>query len=386
MMRINLIGNLLNLAFISGRLLQKKGYQVKVFIDKKDSEYYQPHWDSPELKEFPEWVEVIDVDFKKLFWGTNERNLIKKLRDCDIIHAFGESVIWARWTGKPCVFLSYGGDLEILPFKKRRLKSFIFAYLLKDALHKADVVLYGAPRQEKSVKDLKLTNGRFFPYGVPIDVDRYKPFSRDEKKKLRARYDANFIFFHPARQDWTGQDWTDPDTNDKGNDKLFRAFARFIKSTKRRAILIAVDKGVDVEKSKELINQLGIARYVEWINPLDKKALVEMLNTVDLCFDQFAYGFCGLVALEALSVGVPTFLYLDDREAINQDAPPIVNVFSEDDIYEKMIELTANRNKLVDIGKSSREWILKYPHSEKVIDRYLDLYKEVLNTRSKVGK
>ena len=135
-----------------------------------------------------------------------------------------------------------------------------------------------------------------------------------------------------------------------------------------------------------LINQLGITRYVQWIKPVDKRALVEILNASDLCLDNFSLGFYGFATLEALSVGAPTFLYLDNREAINQEAPPIVNVFSEDDIYEKMIEFTADRNKLVDIGKSSREWVLKYHHCEKVIDRYLDLYKEVLNTHSKAAR
>ena len=379
-MRINLIGNILNLAFIFGRLLHKKGHQVRVFIDRKDPEFYQPHWEFPD-EELPQWVELIDVDFKKMFWGVKERNFIKKLGDCDIIHAFGESVIWAKQTKRPYVFFSYGGDLDILPFKTRGLKNFIFACLLRDALKKADLTLYSMPYQKKSVAKLNLINSRFFPYGVPIDVDRYKPFSRDEKKKLRARYDSDFIFFQPSRQDWTGCY-----TGNKGNDKSFRAFARFIKSTKRRAILIAVEKGVDVEKSKELISQLGITRYVQWIKPVDKRALVEILNASDLCLDNFSLGFYGFATLEALSVGAPTFLYLDNREAINQEVPPIVNVFSEDDIYEKMIELTADRNKLVDIGKSSREWILKYYHCEKVIDRYLDLYKEVLNTHPKAAR
>ena len=67
-MRINLIGNILNLAFIFGRLLQKKGYQVRVFIDRKDPEFYLPHWEFPELKDkLPQWVEVVDVDLKRLF-------------------------------------------------------------------------------------------------------------------------------------------------------------------------------------------------------------------------------------------------------------------------------------------------------------------------------
>ena len=376
-MRINLIGNVLNLAFIFGRFLQKKGHQVRVFVDRNASELYLPHWEFPEFKnKLPEWAEMVDVDLKRLFIrGTKERNFIKKLKQCDIIQAFGESVIWARWTGRPYVFLSYGGDLDILPFDARRIKSFIYAHLLRDALSKAALTLYTMPQQERSIAKLNLTNDRFFPCAVPVDIDRYKPFSQDERKKLRARYDCDFIFFQPARQEWTCHD-----TNNKGNDKLFRAFARFIKDGQRKAILIVVEKGRDVDKSKELVRQLGIERYVKWIGPVDKRGLVEILNTADICFDDFAYGFYGLVTLEALSAGVPTFLYFN-QNIPGEEAPPVVNVLSEDQIYEKMMELTAEKDGLKQIGYNSRQWILKYHHAEKVIDRYLSLYKEILKIR-----
>lgn len=381
-MRINLIGNVLNLAFIFGKFLEKKGYQVRVFIDKKAPELYLPYWEFPEFKDkLPQWAEVVDVDLKRLFTvGIREINFIKKLRECDIIQAFGESVIWARLTGRPYAFLSYGCDLDVLPFATGSIKGFCYSRLLRNALNKAALVLYAMPVQKRSVARLNLTNDRFFPCAIPIDINKYKPFSQDKKKKLRAKYDSDFIFFHPTRQDWTHQD-----VHNKGNDKLFKAFAKFIKINKKQAILIAVEKGRDVEKSKELVNQLGIARYVEWINPVDKKTLVEILNTVDLCFDQFAYGFYGLAALEALSVGIPTFLYLD-HEIPGQESPPVVNAFSENDIYEKMAQLTAEKNRLVEIGKNSREWIQRYHHGEKVIDRYLDLYKEVLNRPSNVAR
>ena len=384
-MRINLVGNVLNLAFIFGRFLHKKGYRVRAFIDRKSPELYQPHWEFPELKDkLPQWAEVVDVDFKKpSVLGIKEINFIKKLRECDIIQSFGESVIWARWTGRPYVFLSYGADLDKLPFNPKNIKGNIFSCLLKDALKKAAFVLYTMPQQKRSVAKLNLNNNMFFPYAIPIDMERYRPLNQNEKKKLRKRYDFDFIFFHPSRQEWTRRDSSV--SSYKGNDKLYRAFAKFVKNDKRRAILIAVEKGRDVKQSKELINQLKISRFVEWIKPVDKRALLEILNKADLCFDNFAYGFYGFAALEALSVGIPTFLHLD-CEVLDQSAPPIINVFSENQIYEKMVELTADRNRLTEIGKSSRDWVMKYYHWEKVIDRYLDLYKKVLNTHSKPVK
>ena len=126
-----------------------------------------------------------------------------------------------------------------------------------------------------------------------------------------------------------------------------------------------------------MIKQLEIERYVKWIRPVDKPRLIEMLNAADMCFDDFGYGFYGLATLEALSVGTPTFSYLD-KELAGREAPPIINVKSSDQIYEGMAGLASDRNKLKEIGKNSREWALEHHRCEKVINRYLDLYEEVL--------
>jgi len=374
-----LIGNILNFAFIFGTFLKKKGHDVRVFIDKKAPELYLPQWEKPHLKDgLPEWSELVDVDLKKMFTpGKRERDFINKLGNCDIIQSFGESAVWASLTARPYIFSSYGADLDILPFNTGNIKSFIFAHILRKAIKKAGIALYSMPPQEKSVLKLNLTNSRFFPYPIPIDVDKYKPYTQEKKSKLRAKYKADFIFFHPARQEWTCSD-----TNNKGNDKLFRGFARFVKNNKRKSILIAVQKGRDVEKTKKLINELRIQEFVKWINPVDKETLVEILNTVDLCFDNFTYGFYGLAALEALSVGVPTFLYLRYSTLV-KTTPPVINVESSEDIYEKITQLVADRGKLDRIGRSSREWVLRNHSGEKVIDRYLNLYKELLNTHTK---
>ena len=137
-MRINLVGNILNWAFIIGGLLREKGHEVQVFVDKFAPESYQPRWEFPELKEgLPGWVRIVDVGLKKAFvFGAREREFIRNLGDCDIIQAFGESGIWAGLTQKPFAYLSYGADLDLLPFNRRHIKGIVHASLLKEALKK----------------------------------------------------------------------------------------------------------------------------------------------------------------------------------------------------------------------------------------------------------
>jgi len=379
-LRINLVGNILNWAFIIGGLLREKGHEARVFVDKFAPESYQPRWEFPELKEkLPDWVQIVDVDLKKAFvFGTREREFIRNLGDCDIIQAFGEAGIWAGLTQKPFVYLSYGADLDLLPFNRRHIKGIVHANLLKEALKKSSAVLYAMPPQKKSVEKLNLVNARFFPRAIPIDTDRYRPFDENTKNALRAKYKADFIFFHPARQEWTCQE-----ANNKGNDRLFKAFAKFVKDSKKKSILIAVEKGRDVAKSKQLVHQLNITENVEWIKPVTKHKLIEILNTVDICFDQFVYGSYGISTLEALSVGVPTFLYLSD-DFSDEAVPPVVNVESKDDIYVSLTALMSDKEKLTRVGKDSRDWVLRHHQPDKVIASYIDLYKELLGVQAEV--
>lgn len=372
-MKIHIVGNILNLSFIFGKFLKMKGLDVKVFIDRKLPEYFKPQWEEPQLKQFPEWVEMIDVDYKKMFFGRNEKKYIKLLQDCDIIHAIGEDAIWAHRTKKPYIFLSYGCDLEILPFNKGSVKNMIFSNILRKALKGADRVLYAMPQQDTAVEKLRLSNASFFPYTYPIDFSVYRKFSEDERRKVRSKYNADFIFFHPARQEWTCSD-----ENNKGNNKLFQAFARFTRDSKKKTMLIAVEKGRDLDKSKALTEKLGITNYVKWIKPLHKRAMIDLLNITDICFDNFHYGFYGIAALESLSLGVPTCLYLDTVNAGGCSMPPVINANLTDEIYTNMIELTSNPVRLGELGSSSREWMIRHYRWEDVIDRYIKLYKEVI--------
>jgi glycosyltransferase involved in cell wall biosynthesis len=214
-----------------------------------------------------------------------------------------------------------------------------------------------------------LKNVGYLP--IPIETEKFAPYDVHKKAALRAPYDYEFVFFHPTRQVW----------DLKGNDRLLRAYARFIKDTGTRCMLVAVRAYYDHDDGPKLVEELGIQQHVRWIDPLARHELIDYYNLADIVFDQFVAGAFGTGALEAWSCGTPVFIYLHDHRPWYPQNPPAVNVSSEQEIYEALIALCGDRQQLAALGARSREWVLQYHGGDSVIDRYIALYKAVLNER-----
>ena len=98
------------------------------------------------------------------------------------------------------------------------------------------------------------------------------------------------ILFSPTRHDW----------KEKGNDKMITAFSKFVKVFPK-CMLILVDWGFDVHKSKQLITEAGLSssssspiNYIKWIKPIPKNQLIQYYNIADIVLDQFTLGSMGL--------------------------------------------------------------------------------------------
>lgn len=381
-MKINLYGSNANMAYLIAKFLRRKGQDAHVFID-QDPEFRCnfPNWEEPDLKELPGWVEPVRVNLRRIAYGRAERKFIKKLSVCDIIHVIGEAGIWASFTKRPYLYWSYGFDVDILPFKRGSIKNYLLSWLQGRALRKASQILYPIPHQGDFLKKLKLHNYKFFLPMVPLDMEKYAKRKSPELDKLRASFSCKWLFLHPSRQEWT-RDVLD----NKGCDKLFRAFSRFVKDGNDAKMLV-FEKGRDVADSKKLIEELGIKKNIVWLAEQNKEKLINLYSISDMVFDQFNIGSPGLISWEALSMGVPTFVYLKAFWKDNvQEQPPVVNVSSEEQICNMINRICSDESLRREISIRSRAWIEKYFHWEKVIEQYIEYYSNILMNYNKLRK
>ncbi len=100
----------------------------------------------------------------------------------------------------------------------------------------------------------------------------------------------------------------------KGNDRLIQAIALACKKYHGRFKVVFIDWGNDVEKSKDLITELGITDTVHWIAPMHAKTLIKAYAAVDCVIDQFLLPCFGAIPLEVMCVGrCPVMTHIDDQ-------------------------------------------------------------------------
>jgi len=376
-MKINMCGGVLTMQYNLAKHLRKKNVDVRLFLDSslKDESCY-PEWEDEELSKngYPEWIEMHDAKLSRLFLDRNQKNLLNSLKSCDLIHAHGEACIWASFTKKPYIFQSYGFDLDYMPFFKKPLKRRILSYFMRRGIKRASKVLIG-PYQIETIKKIGVPTKKWAYQYWGVDTEKYKKADTSLWKDIKEKYEMELIFFHPSRHEWSKT------TNlNKGNDRLILAISKFLNLTKNKVLFIFIEKGSDVQKSKKMINELGLQKNILWLKPMNKNKLIEYYSISDIVLDQFVVpGGMGQLALESMSIGIPTFIHIKNWENYYEEFPPVINVSSPDEIASEMNRLANDNNKRKEVGKKSREYILKYFSWSKIADKYVNLYQDVLN-------
>lgn len=376
-MKINVFGNILNWGLGFGMLLRRAGHDARVFINRKEMAFYQPEWELPDfsLERYP-FVEFVELDNRRLLWpGRNERDFLRRLAECDVIQTFGEYSLWAAAAGKPYVVLSYGFDLETMAFAAGSLKLLALRTMLRRAFRGAARFVYATPKDSPLVARLGLKNAVLDPHLVPLDTERFAPRAPEERRRLRSEWNRRLVLFHGARQEWTRG--AGEHANQKGNDRLLRAFARLVREVEPDSLLIAVRKGGDLDASAALAAELGITGHIRWIEQLRKPELITMLNSVDAFCDQFAFGYYGVSTLEALSCSTPTFVYLDPAQFGGGLAPPVFNGRTADEIFSALRAFAASPDREARAAEG-RRWVVEHHGWARQAEKYEVLYRGVL--------
>jgi len=336
---------------------------------------WRPEHEDPELAHgYPDWIEETG-DLRARRYGVFDAGFVRRLGDCDVIHTFYYGPIWARQTGRPFVFQTYGGDLSVLPFMTDSLHHRYLAWRQRRGIQAADRVFLTMPNNSfcnDAVARLGLTRTQLMP--LPVDGARFQPLPDAQRARARKAYGHEWIFFHPTRQVWTD---TSPVADRKGNDRLLRAFARFVRQG-HDALLLAVRHGPDVAASERLIESLGIRDRVRWLGPVTRYALVELYGIADAVLDQFEAGDYGGIAFEAWSCGTPVFLHLEGSRPMVDEEPPAVNVRTEEEIHRALTEHVEARG-LRALGRRSREWVMAHVDADAVAPRLVDAYRGLID-------
>jgi glycosyltransferase involved in cell wall biosynthesis len=423
-MRVAAFGNLANNAYILVRLLRQVGVDAELILDPFDDFIMSdPRWEDLDLEistqalsaeslpnvALPPWVwDTRHLHFRR--WPMRARlavwaihrpagvirdarlagprgaafvaayaPVIRRLAtyDCAIVNGVGPIV--ATHADVPFLVQPFGGDITIIPFADgdgwqgqdtpgtrpphvTGAHAYV-AVLQRAALPRASRILVGDPAFYPYIERLGLRD-KAVSSGLLVDSNMYAPGDERELRRDLLHSPDGILVFVPARQDWY---W-------KGSNLMLEGYARAIVG-RRDVTLVCAGWGADVDRSRRLIAELGIADRVRLLpHAMSKRRLLRYYRAADLVMDQFTLGSYGGSALEAMSCARPLVMYLDrDRFARRFDvSPPVVNAREPEEIGVGLGRLFDDPAFRADLGQRARKWVMDY-HGNRLLEHVIEL-------------
>jgi glycosyltransferase involved in cell wall biosynthesis len=195
------------------------------------------------------------------------------------------------------------------------------------------------------------------------------------RQRLMADHDADFIVLHPSRHHWSQA--RNPNL-EKGNDILIEAFARLVKEVRPKALLVLASWGETIDKSRELIDRLGIADRIAWLPPLPMRALIDHIAASDVLADQFTIGAWGGIMPLGLMMGRPNLIHLVDglHGWSYPSMPRVVNAGDVDGVYRGLVAMTDPATAKA-VGDAGKAWYDRYHSVSVVAARIIDSFMAV---------
>lgn len=225
-----------------------------------------------------------------------------------------------------------------------------------------------------------ITNGDCLAYAEKLEITDYEPMLhpvREDRirstlgdyKELHAELGVRHVFLCPLRHDW----------GIKGTDKYLRALPGIVARIGDDFRLILTEWGAQVDESKALAKELGVEHLLIWRQPLARRKLFSMLQSIDVLFDQTLLPVFGATAPEGIAAGVPVIMSYDPAQTawIVDHPAPILAARTPEEIVEQVV-VALDPTWRADYERRAAEWIDIDHTSRRVISTHLEAYREVL--------
>lgn len=406
--KVALVDNTGNCFFSIARYLRDADIDAHLYLMPNTLQHYLPQNATFEDVKQLKWIHDFPMKNRyEKFLGTYTKNVHNEFKKYDLIIACGYSPAFLKNSDIDIdIFIPYGADLRTAPFlvkaseqyKAAPLKRYpiIFIkrffmknikYFLRKAIKEARVILAYAPIKMMQ-EPLKRLGVNYIDEQMPMlynneYVDSVDKFI-DNPEYLERLKKSDFIVFNHSRQQWATNENKLKDFDKylglKRNDRVIKAFAKFVKSTKfTNPLLVLFEYGTDVPASKKLIKDLNIEDQTLWFPLTPKKVIIELLRRyADFGTDQYreniSDGLSG-TAFEVLSSGVPLMGYHAHKDLPENKwyvESPIIDVLTEDDICEVFRDYETNPLKYEKIGLQSKEWFEQHM-GQGLADKYIKM-------------
>lgn len=268
------------------------------------------------------------------------------------------------------------GTIRSLPFEQS-----VIGRQTAAVYQNADAVFITNSDVRGAAEKLGLNNYHFIPHPTnELITPKQEEMAKSMREKLLEETNSDFIVFHPPRHHW------DPDLRDpnweKGNDKVINAFSDFVETENSRALLLLVEAGKMVDKSKDLIRELGIANRVLWLRMQPHQSFMRFILASDVIVDQFH-------KVPLSMGGIPPKAMLAGRPIISQfseyhlgwcypEMPPLITADYVSEITQIMTRLYNDKEYAIECGHKGKEWYETYYSNEVVFNKFSEVLRKTI--------
>ena len=224
-----------------------------------------------------------------------------------------------------------------------------------------------------------ITNGDCLEYAHKIGVESFTPMLHplDDGRiaavpgaydELHRQYGVDYLFLCPLRHDWAV----------KGTDHYIRALPGIVERIGDSVRVIMTSWGAQLDDSRALAEQLGVAHLIAWIEPLNRFELIRMQKSVDVVFDQIALPHFGATAPQAIAAGVPVIMSYDPASTrwIIPEAAPVLCAWNADEVVAAVVKAVDPAWRTAHVV-AAKAWFDQYHSGAEAVRRLSAAYHSV---------
>jgi glycosyltransferase involved in cell wall biosynthesis len=183
------------------------------------------------------------------------------------------------------------------------------------------------------------------------------------------------VLLAPARHHWTSGSgaWL------KGNDVYLRALGQ-LAAQGRRFQLVTVRWGAEVAQSQALIDQLGFADRVTWVEPAPRMAMWRAYAGAAAVLDQFAAETFGGAGLDTMAAARRLITRFDPATALPffQRQPPLTAVTGVEETAAAIAGVLDDPQDQAGGGRALRDWLQEEFQLDRQLGPQLAAYARLL--------
>jgi hypothetical protein len=363
--------------------MRDRGYDCDLLIYDHEANHFHPSCDTYATDNLT-WIRKLDWGSQKKYLSTSQKRIENDIDRYDILIGCGSAAAYCKKINRILnIFVPYGGDIWTETFyritKPNNLISTIAAVRAQRSSFKSIEIIHSPHLTVDYEKQIN----RYLPESTrwlePVPMIYAKEYLETSDiinkldnlikyKILDIREKNDFILTAHGRHVWG--DSKSPAS--KGNKILIDGWKLFCdQHPLLRKKIIFMEYGVDVNKSKKYIKEIGLEKEVEWFPLMKRKEIMPILMQSDMVAGEFIHSWiAGGVINEALVAGKPLLMHSLYHSECNESENiyKIFNSNTPEGIARCLFDCVSDMNNAKKIGIEGQRWYLN--NVQKALSKY----------------